>query len=96
MTPAGEQRRRVVALTYEAGAHAAPKVAATGAGDVAERILAAAREAGIPVREDPDLAEALAVLDLGAVIPPELYGVIAEVLAWAYRANADYRRLTTP
>jgi len=95
VTPAGDQRRRAVALKYAAEEHAAPQVAATGTGDVAERILAAAREAGIPVREDPDLTEALAVLDLGAVIPPELYSVIAEVLAWAYRANADYRRLNT-
>jgi flagellar biosynthesis protein len=76
-------RRAAVALRYER-ADGAPKVTATG------RILDAAHEHGLPVREDPDLVEALAMLDLGAQIPPELYAVIAEVLAWAYRANADY------
>jgi flagellar biosynthesis protein len=90
-----EPRRRAVALSYESRVDVASQVRAAGSGLVGDRILAAAREAGIPIREDPDLAEALAVLDLGAAIPPELYGVIAEVLAWAYRANADYRRLRT-
>jgi flagellar biosynthesis protein len=53
-----------------------------------------AREHDLPVREDPDLVEALAVLDLGAVIPVELYDVIAEVLAWAYRANSAFSSTT--
>jgi flagellar biosynthesis protein len=57
---------------------------------VADRILAAAQEHGVPIREDPDLAEALAHLDLWQAVPPELYAVIAEVFAWAYRANGAY------
>jgi flagellar biosynthesis protein len=83
-------RRRAVALGYDSGRDAAPRVTASGSGPVAERILEAAREHGVPVREDPDLAEALAQLDLWQSIPPELYAVIAEVFAWAYRANRDY------
>jgi flagellar biosynthesis protein len=81
--------RAAVALRYER-ADGAPRVTATGRGRMADRILDAARDHGLPVREDPDLVEALAMLDLGAQIPPELYAVIAEVLAWAYRANAEY------
>ena len=46
------------------------------------------------MREDPDLVEALAILDLGAAIPVELYDVIAEVLAWAYRANSAFASTT--
>ncbi len=34
------------------------------------------------------------MLDLGALIPPELYEVIAEVLAWAYRANSSFSSTT--
>ncbi len=68
----------------------APKVTAAGGGDVAERILRLARQEGIPLREDPDLVAALAHLDLDELVPPELYRVIAEVLAWAYRMNARY------
>ena len=82
--------KAAVALSYRSGSDLAPRVAATGRGEVAERIVALAREHGLPVREDPDLAAALSALDLGATIPVELYGVIAEVLAWAYKVNGDY------
>lgn len=85
-------RQRAVALRYAADEDLAPRVAAAASGQTAERILEAAREAGVPIRDDPDLAETLAALEVGVMIPPELYGVIAEVLAWAYHANADYRR----
>lgn len=82
--------RTAVALRYRHGSDVAPKVTAAGTGDVAERILDLARQEGIPLREDPDLVEALAGLDLDELVPPELYRVVAEVLAWAYRMNAHY------
>ena len=85
--PEPPERRRATALRYEKGERA-PRVTATGAGLVAERILAAAREAGIPVRHDAALAEALGKLELGADVPPELWTAVAETLAWAYRLDA--------
>ncbi|MBJ7457472.1 MAG: EscU/YscU/HrcU family type III secretion system export apparatus switch protein [Thermoleophilia bacterium] len=87
-------RKRAVALRYRTGEDAAPRVTASGSGPVAERILELAREHGLPMREDPDLVEALSVLDLGTMIPPELYEMIAEVLAWAYRANSSFQSTT--
>jgi flagellar biosynthesis protein len=78
-------RRRAVALSYEAGAMPAPTVSASGQGEVAERIIALAREHGVTIREDPDLVALLAQLDIGQIIPPELYAVVAEVLAFVYR-----------
>jgi flagellar biosynthesis protein len=89
--PTQPDRRRATALRYEEGQHA-PRVTATGAGLVADRILAAAREAGIPVRHDPALAEALAKLELGADVPQELWTAVAETLAWAYRLDAQARK----
>ena len=82
-----QPRRRATALRYEPGDHA-PRVLATGAGVIAERIVAAAREAGVPVRSDPGLAQTLAALDLGEEIPEALYVAVAEALAWAYRVDA--------
>jgi flagellar biosynthesis protein len=76
------EKRRVTALRYEG--EGAPKVIASGQGHVAERILAAAQAAGVPVREDPQLAEALGALALGREVPEDLYLAVAEVLAWAY------------
>ncbi|HEY1510401.1 MAG TPA: EscU/YscU/HrcU family type III secretion system export apparatus switch protein [Solirubrobacteraceae bacterium] len=85
--PPPPARRRATALRYEQGEHA-PRVTATGAGLVADRILAAAREAGIPVRHDPALAEALGALELGDDVPQALWTAVAETLAWAYRLDA--------
>jgi flagellar biosynthesis protein len=82
------RERRAAALRYDAGSDAAPRVVATGRGHVAERIIAEARAAGVPVRDDAALAEALASLDLGLNVPEELYRAVAEALAWAYRLDS--------
>ena len=94
MSPGPAPRQRAVALRYRTGEDPAPRIVASGSGSVAERILALAEEHDLPLRQDPDLVEALAVLDLGAMIPAELYEVIAEVLAWAYRANSSFSSTT--
>jgi flagellar biosynthesis protein len=86
--PPDQRRLRATALHYEPGTRA-PRVTATGSGLVAERIIAAAREAGVPVREDPALAEALSKLELGNDVPEELWKAAAEALAWAYRLDAQ-------
>jgi flagellar biosynthesis protein len=86
--PDPRRERRAAALRYDAGADAAPRVVATGRGRVAERIVAEARAAGVPVRDDAALAEALAGLDLGLDVPEELYRAVAEALAWAYKLDA--------
>jgi len=79
-----EKRRRASALRYDKEAGGAPRVVASGAGVIADRILELAREQGVPVREEPALVEALARLELEQEIPPELFVAVAEVLVWAY------------
>jgi flagellar biosynthesis protein len=81
--------RRAAALRYERESGRPPRVVASGSGEVAERILAAARDAGVPVRDNAGLAEALARLELEAEIPPELWVAVAETLVWAYGLTAD-------
>jgi flagellar biosynthesis protein len=83
-------RRRAAALHYEPGGRA-PTLTATGAGHIADRIIEAARAAGVPVREDPALVQALAGLELGAEVPEPLWRAVAETLAWAYRLPAAGR-----
>lgn len=73
---------RAVALEYDG--KNAPRVTATGSGDVAQRIIDIAREHGVPLREDPDLLTLLAKLELGEEIPRPLYVTVAHVIAWAY------------
>ena len=78
-------RKRASALRYDG--RDAPHVVANGKGLVAEKIIEAAQAAGIPLREDPVLMEALATLEIDQQIPPELYRAVAEALAWAYRLS---------
>ena len=54
---------------------------------VAEKIIDIARKQGIPVKDDPDLVEVLSRLDLDEEIPPELYVIVAELLAFVYSLN---------
>jgi flagellar biosynthesis protein len=79
---------KAVALRYEQDNDAAPRLVAKGTGEMARRIIERASQNGVPLREDPGLAELLSVLELEAQIPPELYRSVAEVLAFIYRLNA--------
>lgn len=79
--------KKAVALRYKALEDAAPRVLAKGRGSLAERILAIAQAHGIPVKEDRDLVTLLEALDVGKEIPPELYQVVAELLAFVYRTG---------
>jgi len=74
--------KTAVALKYDG--QSAPRLTAKGDGDVAEEILARAREHGIPLQENAELCRLLARLDIGESIPRELYVAVAEVLAFAF------------
>ena len=62
----------------------APTIVAKGFGDLAEEIIALARQNGVLVHEDPYLSDFLATLDLGQEIPDQLYHVIAELISFSY------------
>ena len=82
---------RVIALRWDEEIASAPEVVAAGRGEIAKRILEAAAEHGIPVREDPELCELLALLDVGDEIPVELYTAVAELLVYLYRLSGEVR-----
>jgi flagellar biosynthesis protein len=84
------RRPRPAALHYEPGDRA-PRLTAAGAGHIADRIIEAARAAGVPVRQDAALMQGLAGLELGAEVPEPLWRAVAETLAWANRLEARAR-----
>lgn len=86
-----KNRRRpaAAALSYDPAGSEAPEVLATGRGLIADEIIQIAKEHGVPLHEDAALVEALARLDAGDLIPRELYAVVAEVLAFVFRLDAD-------
>lgn len=79
---------KAVALAYDPLAGGAPRVVGKGGGEVADRILALARERGIPVHSDPGLLSFLMRVDLDERIPAELYAAVAAVLAMVWTAES--------
>ena len=73
--------KQAIALEYNPDEEA-PKVIATGRGVVAERILERAKEADVPIHRDDRLADTLSRLEIGEMIPPELYDVVAQILVF--------------
>lgn len=74
-----------VALAYEAGSSAAPRVVAKGVDAMAARIREAARDAGVPILPDPPLARALYRLELDAEIPAEHWDAVAKIIAYVLK-----------
>lgn len=73
--------KQAIALEYDPSQDA-PKVVASGRGLLAERILEKAKEANVPIHKDTKLADTLSRLEIGEMIPPELYEVVAEILVF--------------
>lgn len=81
-----EQPKKAVALMYDPKDQA-PQVVASGKGALAERIIERAKEHDVPTYVDQGLADTLLKLDIGDYIPPELYGVVAEILIYVDRMD---------
>jgi len=77
-----------LALKYQPKSDSAPKVTAKGKGKVAEKIIEIAKKNNIYIHNDPDLIEILSQLDINDEIPPDLYIVAAELLAFVYSLNS--------
>ena len=81
------EKPAAVALSYDCATDAAPRVVASGRGEIAERILAVAEASGVPVRTDPDLVELLKAVGIGETIPVEAFVAVAQILSHLYRLN---------
>ena len=78
-----EKRKPTQAVTLEYDpADNAPKVIAMGRGALADRIIEKAKDSNIPVHRDDKLADTLSKLEIGDMIPPELYSAVAEILVF--------------
>ncbi|NLL00790.1 MAG: flagellar biosynthesis protein FlhB [Clostridiales bacterium] len=87
-------RKTAVALSFDPE-DTAPKIIATGKGQIAERIIERANAADIPLHEDKTLADTLSRLELGSYIPPELYEVVAEILVFVDKMDKIKGKLTS-
>lgn len=85
-------RTRAVALMYDPKNNA-PQVVASGQGQIAQRIIDTAKDADIPTYVDEGLTETLLKLEIGDCIPPELYGVVAEILVYVDKMDRIKEKL---
>lgn len=76
-----KSKKKAVALSYDPD-NMAPSVVASGQGAIAERIIETAKNADVATYKDEGLTDTLLKLEIGDMIPPELYGVIAEILVY--------------
>ena len=81
-----KKAKQAIALSYDPNEDA-PKAIASGTGALAERIIEKAKEADVPIHRDDDLAQTLSKLEIGDLIPVELYEVVAEILVFVDRMD---------
>ena len=89
-----EKARRAAAVAlkkYGIEERHLPKITAAGYGKLAEQIVALAFANGVKVREDADLAQMLAAIEIDSDIPSEALVAVAEILAYVYKANGTYQ-----
>lgn len=75
------KKKTAVALSYSPEEDA-PRVIAAGKGYLAEKIINKAKETGLPIHKDDELAQNLSKMEIGSFIPPELYEVVAEIMVF--------------
>lgn len=88
-----ERKRTAVALSYDPN-DAAPKVIVSGKGYLADKIIDRAKDAEIPLYKDEALANSLSKLELGEMIPPELYEIVAEILMFVDKMDLIKGKVT--
>lgn len=82
-------RQTAVALKNDPEKGHKPRITAAGREKIAEQILNIAFEKGVLVREDSELAEMLAMLEIDSPIPEEAFLAVAEILSMVYKAHGQ-------
>lgn len=77
-------KKQAVALRYPEGA-VAPFIVAKGKGELAERILQIAKENDVYIEHDEITTQILSLYEIGELIPPETYEVVAGIFSFLIR-----------
>jgi flagellar biosynthetic protein FlhB/flagellar biosynthesis protein len=86
-----EEASIAVALKYDKENDQAPKLVAKGIHIKAEKIREIAKQYGIPIMKNVNLANTLYRVDIGQEIPESLYDAVAEVLNFVYALQQEER-----
>ena len=88
-TPPNADKPAIAVALEESADAGSPTIVASGRGAIAEQILNIAFANGVKVREDADLVQILAAVDVDSPIPTEAFAAVAEILSYVYRANGQ-------
>ena len=86
-----EEIFEAAALKYDADSDDAPYIVAIGKGNLAEKMVEAAKESNVQVIKNEQLAHVLGKLNIGDEIPEEMYAVVAEILIFISSIDEEYR-----
>ena len=78
---------KAVALKYDKEKDQAPKVLASGRGEIAKKIVQKAKEFDVPLFANEELVESLIDLEIDKEIPPQLYQAVVEVFVWLVKQD---------
>jgi len=92
MSTSKPKLQKAVALKYDKEKAGAPKVVASGKGNIANNIIKLAQEHDIFIKKDADLVELLSKIEINKEIPPMLYKAVAEVFSFIYKITNDKRK----
>ncbi|MCL2046297.1 MAG: EscU/YscU/HrcU family type III secretion system export apparatus switch protein [Oscillospiraceae bacterium] len=82
--------RRAAAIVYDPQKHDVPILSAFGEGHIADKMVALARESGVPILPDKNISSVLSKVSIGDEIPEELYEAIAKVLIFVSDVDRKY------
>ncbi|MCK8059069.1 MULTISPECIES: EscU/YscU/HrcU family type III secretion system export apparatus switch protein [unclassified Fusibacter] len=87
-----KKERVAAALGYNRDSDQAPKLLAKGRGHIADKIIEIGQENDTPVYQDERLSKQLQHLEVGQMIPEDLYNVVAEVLVFISKMDARFKK----
>ena len=79
-----KENLQAIAIKYDKDSKKAPMIIASGKGKVAEKILNLAEENEIPMVQDKKLSKLLSSIKIKTEIPPKLFKLVAEILAFIF------------
>lgn len=82
---------KAAALKYDKQSGAAPKVIASGKGNVAQMIVQKAKEFDIPIFANETLVNSLVNLEIDHEIPSELYSAVVDVFVWLMKNEKKFK-----
>lgn len=81
--------KKAVALAYRAYQDHAPKVIASGKGEIAQKIIAKAKEWNVPLFQNKELVDSIIHLQINEEVPQELYMALVEVFIWLNKCEEN-------